>query len=34
MKRPERMSEVQGALDRLADELVTSPEDGLETLEW
>ena len=34
MKRPERMSEVQGALDRLADELITSPEDELEALEW
>jgi len=33
-KRPERMSEVQSALDHLADELVTSPEDSLETLEW
>ena len=33
-QRPERMSEVQGALDRLADRLVTSPEDRLESLEW
>ncbi len=33
-KRPERASEVQGKLDRLADELVTSPEDRLEALEW
>ena len=33
-KRPERMSEVQSVLDRLADELVTSPEDRLEALEW
>ena len=32
--RPERMSEVQGALDRLVDDLVTSPEDKLEALEW
>ena len=32
--RPERMSEVQSVLDRLADELVTSPEDRLEALEW
>ncbi len=32
--RPERVSEVQGALDRLADELVRSPEDRLEALEW
>jgi serine/threonine protein kinase len=33
-KRPERMSEVQSALDYLADELTTSPEDRLEALEW
>jgi len=33
-KRPERMSEIQGTLDRLAEELVTSPEDSLEALEW
>jgi eukaryotic-like serine/threonine-protein kinase len=33
-KRPARMSEVQGALDHLADELVASPEDRLEALEW
>jgi serine/threonine protein kinase len=33
-KRPERMSEVQGTLDHLADELVVSPEDRLEALEW
>jgi serine/threonine protein kinase len=33
-KRPERMSEVQGALDRLADDLIASPEDRLEALEW
>ncbi|NBO91719.1 MAG: serine/threonine protein kinase [Planctomycetia bacterium] len=33
MKRPERMSEIQSTLDRLADELVT-PENSLETLEW
>jgi eukaryotic-like serine/threonine-protein kinase len=33
-KRPERMSEVQNALDHLCDELVTSPEDRLEALEW
>jgi serine/threonine protein kinase len=32
--RPERMSEIQGALDHLVDELVTSPEDQLEALEW
>lgn len=34
LKRPERMSEVQGALDRLTDTLVTKPEDRLEALEW
>jgi serine/threonine protein kinase len=34
MGRPERMGEVQGVLDRLSDELVTSPEDRLEALEW
>ncbi|MBY0230333.1 MAG: serine/threonine protein kinase [Gemmataceae bacterium] len=33
-KRPERMSEVQGTLDRLADDLVKKPEDGLEGMEW
>jgi serine/threonine protein kinase len=33
-KRPERVSEIQGALDHLADELVRSPEDRLEALEW
>ena len=33
-KRPERMGEIQGTLDRLADELVKSPEDGLEAMEW
>ncbi len=32
--RPERMSEIQGALDHLADELVTSPDDKLEAFEW
>jgi serine/threonine protein kinase len=32
--RPERMSEVQSVLDRLADELIVSPEDRLEALEW
>ena len=32
--RPDRMSEVQSVLDRLADELITSPEDRLEALEW
>jgi serine/threonine protein kinase len=33
-KRPERMSEVQNTLDHLCDELVTSPEDSLEAMEW
>ncbi len=33
-KRPERMSEVQGALDHLVDELATEPEDQLEAMEW
>ena len=33
-KRPERMSEVQSVLDHLADDLITSPEDRLEALEW
>jgi eukaryotic-like serine/threonine-protein kinase len=32
--RPERMSEVQSVLDRLADELMTSSDDRLEALEW
>ena len=32
-KRPERMSEVQNALDRLADEVVT-PDNSLEAMEW
>jgi serine/threonine protein kinase len=32
--RPERVSEVQGILDHLAEELVQSPEDRLEMLEW
>jgi serine/threonine protein kinase len=34
VNRPERMSEVQSALDHLAEELVRSPEDRLEALEW
>jgi serine/threonine protein kinase len=34
LNRPERMSEVQNTLDRLVDELVTSPEDSLEAMEW
>jgi serine/threonine-protein kinase len=33
-KRPERMSEVQSALDYLVDDLVKSPEDSLEAMEW
>ena len=33
-ERPERMSEVQSELDRLADQLIQSPEDRLEALEW
>jgi serine/threonine protein kinase len=32
-ERPQRASEVQGALDHLADELVRSPEDKLEAME-
>jgi eukaryotic-like serine/threonine-protein kinase len=32
--RPERVSEVQGALDHLTDKLVRKPEDRLEMLEW
>ena len=34
VKRPERMGEVQGILDHLCDDLVTSPEDRLEAMEW
>jgi serine/threonine-protein kinase len=34
VERPERMSEVQAVLDRLADKLVRSPDDRLEALEW
>jgi serine/threonine protein kinase len=33
-KRPERASEIQGALDHLAEKLVRKPEDRLEMLEW
>jgi serine/threonine protein kinase len=33
-RRPERMSEIQGALDHLVDDLVKEPEDQLEALEW
>jgi serine/threonine protein kinase len=32
--RPERASEIQGALDRLAEQLVKSPEDRLEMMEF
>lgn len=32
--RPERASELQGALDHLAEALVRTPEDRLEMLEW
>lgn len=34
IKRPERMSEIQGRLDHLADELVQTADDQLEALEW
>jgi serine/threonine protein kinase len=33
-ERPERMSEIQGTLDHLADDLVTSPDDRLDAMEW
>jgi serine/threonine protein kinase len=33
-ERPERMSEIQGTLDHLADDLVTSPDDKLDAKEW
>ncbi len=33
-KRPERVSEIQGMLDHMADELVRTPDDRLEALEW
>jgi serine/threonine protein kinase len=33
-KRPERVSEVQGTLDHLVDELVQTPEDRLDAMEW
>ncbi len=32
--RPERVSEIQGTLDHLVDELVTKPEDRLDAMEW
>jgi hypothetical protein len=33
-KRPERVSEIHGALDHLADQLVQSPADRLEAMEF
>jgi serine/threonine protein kinase len=33
-RRPERMSDIQGALDILAAEVVRAPEDALENMEW
>jgi eukaryotic-like serine/threonine-protein kinase len=33
-QRPERMSEIQGALDHLAEDLVISDEDKLDAMEW
>lgn len=33
-RRPERMSEIQGTLDHLTDELVREPEDRLDAIEW
>jgi eukaryotic-like serine/threonine-protein kinase len=33
-ERPERTSEIQGALDHLVDELAQAPEDKLEAMEW
>lgn len=33
-QRPERMSEVQGALDHLVEKLVKGPEERLDTIEW
>jgi serine/threonine protein kinase len=33
-RRPERVSEVQGLLDHLVDDLVTKPEDRLDAMEW
>jgi serine/threonine protein kinase len=34
VKRPARMSEVQGALDPLVETLVKTPDDRLDALEW
>jgi serine/threonine protein kinase len=33
-KRPDRASELQGAFDHMAEELVKSPEDRLDAMEW
>jgi serine/threonine protein kinase len=33
-KRPERVSEIQGALDHMVDELVLKPDDRLDAIEW
>ena len=33
-KRPERMSEIQSALDHMCDDLVKTPDDRLEAMEW
>jgi len=33
-QRPERMSEIQGALDHLAEDLVLTDEDKLDAMEW
>jgi hypothetical protein len=33
-QRPERMSELQGPLDHLVEELVRRPEDRLENMQW
>jgi hypothetical protein len=33
-KRPERMSEIQGAIDHMVDRYVTSSRDRLEHIEW
>jgi eukaryotic-like serine/threonine-protein kinase len=33
-QRPERVSEIQGTLDHLVDELVTKPGDRLDAMEW
>jgi serine/threonine protein kinase len=33
-KRPERIGEVQGALDHMVDDLVTDPQDRLDAIDW